>query len=437
MKPRIYIFVVIFALCLSFLAPHNSYAVPSTASAVSQKITDLNSQIQALNAEIAQYQDQISQTSEQTNTLANLIKELNLTREKLSKELNLTQKKITTTSLTIDTLNSDIDLKQKSINNSEQLLAQMFRSINQYDNTSMIEKLLLNDSLNSASREYNNILSLNEKVHSYLIDLRQQKEANAISIKNKSVEQQSLTKLKDDLVNKKLAIDMTKNAKDTLLKETQNKESNYKKLLAERQKQKSEFENDLQNYEAQLQFILNPNLLPPEGTSILSWPLDYVYITQLFGRTVAARRLYLSGSHSGVDFRASIGTPVKSMAVGTVVGVGDTDQFCKGASFGKWVFIKYNNGLSSTYGHLSVILAKPGQEVQTGDVVALSGNTGHTTGPHLHVTVYASQGASVQTVPSLSCNGKTFIMPIAPVKAYLDPMLYLPPITSTMIKNDA
>ena len=123
------------------------------------------------------------------------------------------------------------------------------------------------------------------------------------------------------------------------------------------------------------------------------------------------------------------------MGSGTVIGTGDTDIYCKGASFGKWVFIKYDNGLSSTFGHLSVISSTAGQKVKTGDVVGLSGNTGHSTGPHLHVTVYASQGSDVKTVPSLSCNGKTFIMPIAPVNAYLDPMLYLPKISSNMVKK--
>ena len=175
-------------------------------------------------------------------------------------------------------------------------------------------------------------------------------------------------------------------------------------------------------------------MLPSEGSGILAWPLDKVFVTQLFGKTVAAKRLYTSGSHSGIDFRASIGTPVKSMGNGVVVGTGDTDVYCKGASFGKWVFIKYDNGLSSTYGHLSVISSKAGQKVSTGDVVALSGNTGHSTAPHLHVTVYASQGADVKTVPSLSCNGKTFTMPIAPVSAYLDPVLYLPKLSASMIK---
>ncbi len=425
-----YLFIILICLLLP-----SKGIFAATVESVNQQINDVNSQIRALDKEIAQYQEQISQTSGQANTLANLIKELTLTRNKLIKETQATEKKINATGLIIGTLNNTISEEQKSINLSKEALRKIFRNLNQQDDTELIEKLLSTDNLTEASREYNNLMSVNNRVTTHVATLIEQQKALTLSKQNKEVEQKNLTTLKQTLTQKKLAVDITKKEKDTLLSETKNKESNYKKLLADREKKRDAFEKDLQNYEAQLKFILNPKLLPTEGSGVLSWPLDTVFITQLFGKTSSSRRLYTSGSHSGVDFRASIGTQVKSMASGTVIGSGDTDNYCKGASFGKWVFIKYDNGLSSTYGHLSVISATAGQKVETGDVVGLSGNTGHSTGPHLHVTVYASGGADVKTVPSISCNGKSFIMPIAAKDAYLDPMLYFPKLSTSLIKN--
>ena len=128
--------------------------------------------------------------------------------------------------------------------------------------------------------------------------------------------------------------------------------------------------------------------------------------------------------HNGVDFRASLGTRVKSASNGTVAGIGDTDIVCSGASYGKWILLKYDNGLSSLYGHLSVISVKSGQKVITGEVVGYSGNTGYSTGPHLHMSVYASQGVKISTLKSTVCNGN-YIIPLADTKAYLDPLIYL------------
>jgi murein DD-endopeptidase MepM/ murein hydrolase activator NlpD len=116
-----------------------------------------------------------------------------------------------------------------------------------------------------------------------------------------------------------------------------------------------------------------------------------------------------------------------AMSSGTVAGVGDTDQTCSGASFGKFILIKYDNGLASTYGHLSLIKVSKGQKVARGEVVGYSGNTGYSTGPHLHVSVYAKNAVEVKSLPSKSCVGKTLTQPIAPTSAYLDPMYYLPP----------
>jgi len=431
-KSIIAIFLII--SCFYFGLANYTFAT-TTEEGLRQQIDNTNSQLDAIEKEIQKYQDQISKTSAQSSTLSGTIKDLNFTKSKLLKEKDLTQSKINATGLIINAISSDISIKEKSISNSRSSLSLMINSLNQSDNELLIEKILSQKNLAEASREYNNTITINEKVRQYITELKSSKEILNTTKINKEAEQKTLSNLKIDLSLKQKVVEDTKKEKDDLLKATKNKESQYKILLAEQLKRRDAFENSLASYESQLKFIINPKLLPTEGSGVLSWPLDKIIITQLFGKTVSSRRLYLSGSHSGVDFRATIGTPVKSMGNGVVVGTGNTDLYCKGASFGKWVFIKYDNGLSSTYGHLSAISAKAGDVVSTGDIVALSGNTGHTTGPHLHVTVYASGGASVKTVPSLSCSGKTFIMPIAATSAYLDPMLYLPQALKSNLKQ--
>jgi murein DD-endopeptidase MepM/ murein hydrolase activator NlpD len=140
---------------------------------------------------------------------------------------------------------------------------------------------------------------------------------------------------------------------------------------------------------------------------------------------VDSRRLYVSGTHNGVDFRAGIGTPVKTALSGVVWGTGNTDIARGCYSYGKWILIKHANGLTTIYGHLSQIKVVAGDKVITGDVIGYSGNTGYSTGPHLHFGVYATQGVIMEKYSqSKSC--KTVVLPLADPKAYLNPMSYLP-----------
>ena len=106
------------------------------------------------------------------------------------------------------------------------------------------------------------------------------------------------------------------------------------------------------------------------------------------------------------------------------MAVGDTDKVCPGASYGRWVLVEHQNGLSTLYAHLSVIRAVTGQDVATGDIVGYSGETGYATGPHLHFTVYATQGVRVVTRKSAVCQG-SYTIPTASLNAYLNPISYL------------
>jgi murein DD-endopeptidase MepM/ murein hydrolase activator NlpD len=430
-----FLIIISFIFLVSFSFTANVFA--TTVDEVKVQINDINNQIKALDAQIAQYQSQIDETGQQKDTLNNAIKELNLTRNQLLVEKNQIQSKINVTNLVIKEIGNNIETKQESIDKSESSLKEMMYSLYQTEKVSFIERVLSKENLTEVSKEYNNTISINENTKNHIKELLGEKQDLADTKNQKLKEQDKLNTLKNTLVAKETIVLNTKKEKDTLLVQTKNQEAEYQKMLAEQIKKRDVFEKSLENYESQLKFILNPKLLPKAGTGALAWPLDYVFITQLFGVTSSSGRLYASGSHSGVDFRASVGTEVKAMSEGTILGTGDTDMYCSRASFGKWVFIKYDNGLSSIFGHLSVIMSQTGQKVKAGDIVALSGNTGHSTGPHVHVSVYASDGVKIDSVPSIRCSGKSFIMPIAASSSYLDPMLYLPTPTKDQIKPGA
>ena len=163
--------------------------------------------------------------------------------------------------------------------------------------------------------------------------------------------------------------------------------------------QEADFEAALNDLKGKLNVIINPSQITPAGKGILQWPLDKVRITQYFGNTAfAASGSYNGKGHNGIDFAASIGTPVHASLSGVVLGTGNTDSVKGCYSFGKWVMIKHANGLNTMYAHLSQISVRTGEEVATGEVLGYSGETGYATGPHLHYGVYVSSATQIMTL---------------------------------------
>jgi murein DD-endopeptidase MepM/ murein hydrolase activator NlpD len=85
--------------------------------------------------------------------------------------------------------------------------------------------------------------------------------------------------------------------------------------------------------------------------------------------------------HSGLDFKGPIGAPIYAAAAGTVSFVGGQQ------GYGNTVEIDHGNGLMTRYAHMSAFRSVPGQRVEAGQVIGLIGNTGRSTGPHLHFEV--------------------------------------------------
>ena len=107
---------------------------------------------------------------------------------------------------------------------------------------------------------------------------------------------------------------------------------------------------------------------------VFSPPLDGI-ITSRFGYRK-------SGFHHGLDIANDWGTNVGAIADGTVIEAG-----WKSSVYGYAVVIDHGSGWQSLYGHCGMLTVKVGQQVQTGDVIAIEGSTGRSTGPHVHLEI--------------------------------------------------
>ncbi len=397
-----------------------------TAQELQKKIDERSELIKKLDQEIKTYADLADKSSKEAQTLGNYIKTLDNQVKAISSDVRKSQVSIDKTSLEITNLSNAIVGNEEKI---MRLRMGMEESIvNQYklDNVSIIENFLSEKNIMASIKEIEVLKNIQDQIQKSIDEIFEVKKDLEVDKTEEEIRKETLEKEKESLKIKQTSLSVVKTEQTKELAITKNQESIFKQQLEDRKKQKVAFEKEMFEFENKLKYVLDPSSIPKKGSSALSWPLETVYITQQFGVTNASARLYKSGSHNGVDFRAKVGTPILAMSDGVLVAQGDTDAVCRGVSFGKWVLIKYNNGLASTYGHLSQLNMSTGATVKAGDVVGFSGNTGYSTGPHLHVSMYPADAVNAISRPSASCPGKNLTMPIAAINAYLDPLAYMP-----------
>ena len=113
------------------------------------------------------------------------------------------------------------------------------------------------------------------------------------------------------------------------------------------------------------------------------WPLDVPgFVTR--GQV---RPGVVDESHPGIDIAVPLGTPVRASGGGSVTAAGYD------ADYGLFVLLRHLSGYETMYGHMSRLIAAEGDEVQAGQVIGLSGNSGRSTAPHLHFEIRRDEKA--------------------------------------------
>lgn len=122
------------------------------------------------------------------------------------------------------------------------------------------------------------------------------------------------------------------------------------------------------------------------------WPLvEPGFVTRTFGDTSSIR----DGGHVGLDIAVPSGSYIRAAGAGVVEESGEDREY------GRYVRIAHGDGLRSLYAHASWVFAAKGDSVEAGEVIALSGNTGRSTAPHLHLEI-EQEGELVDPLPWVS-----------------------------------
>lgn len=397
-----------------------------------KEIEERSGDLERIEAEIEKYKAELQKVGSEKNTLQRTIDQLELERKKVQADIRYTQNKIGSTDLEIDKLLLEIERTETDITFNKQAIAEILQKLNEIDEQSMVEVLLQHENLSDFWGQLDALDQIRNGIADEVAQLVIQKEVLDQKYDQTTRKKADLVELKEQYNDQNLILIDNTNEKSKLLSATKNEEANYQRLLQEREAAREQILKEIREFESKLQFILDPNSIPAKGSEVFSWPVANVVITQLFGGTEFAKRnssIYGGRAyHPGVDFGVPLGTKIFAPLSGTVRAVGNTDTVAGCYSWGKWILLDHANGLSTLYAHLSRQAVSVGDSVKTGEVIAYSGNSGYSTGPHLHFTVYAKAGVSVRKFSEIksvtSCGAAT--TPVAATDAYLDPLDYLP-----------
>ncbi|NCN53232.1 peptidoglycan DD-metalloendopeptidase family protein [Candidatus Wolfebacteria bacterium] len=404
-------------LCLVLLSNFIVFAA-ETPEDLKESINSKTENLQEINQKILQTQKELEETEQKGKTLQNEIKQTNYRLNQIDLSIKSSEINIDKLGLEIKSLGYDInDIRIRS-NLKKAGIGQFLKEIQKKDNESLLVIFLKNKSLAENLSELEQLEEINSGLANEVDELQiltneLTSKLNLTSEKKSDVEQEN-----KNLKNKKIIASNQKVEKNNLLAQTKNQEKLYQNLISSLEKEQKAIADQIEELEAELRLKIDPSLLPTPRPGVLEYPVAGARLTQGYGATAFAKYGYKGQWHNGLDFAAPLGTPMVAAEDGIVLAAWNQDEYCYRGAYGKFIAIEHNNNLTTLYTHLSLMVVNEGDQVKRGDVIGYVGNTGYSTGPHVHFGVYAS--ATFRIAPSkLNCGPKM------PYGGDLDPGDYL------------
>lgn len=398
------------------------WAFGSEVEELRKSIEVKSEEIKRLEAEAKKFRDEIVSKQRSGKTLQEELLRIDRTIRQLRQEVAVTEKKIDKTALEISELDAEIGLKEESLGRMQRGLAWLVEKAWEHDKDRFFA-FLMAPSMSEFLNRFEYSTFVQGKILEKLDFLRQLKHELEIKRAQADTKRDELEGLGVLLVDKKKIQEGVRSGRNSLLVATKNQEKQYQSLLRETEKKQEAVMREIEELEEELRKQVDPSSLPGERKGFLARPVDGGVLSQGYGETPFSQSLALGrGSffrfHNGIDIAASLGTPIFAADRGRVLAVGDSDRYCPGGAYGKYIVIDHANNLTTLYAHLSLIKVTGGQEVARGAIIGYMGSSGLSTGSHLHFTLYDSRTVEVRKGPTGACG-------LLPYGGSLNPQLYL------------
>ncbi len=354
-------------------------------SQVSEKIEDIQEQKEEVEAKKSEAQKQVEKLNNQIDSYENEIDKLEIQIDDVNKKIKNAEKQLKE--------------NQEQYDEQQKLLEQRLIVTYEAGETSFLDVILNSNGLVDMISNY----YLVSEIVEHDTELLEEIEAKKQEIENSKKEIEDSKKI---LVTAKAS----KESVATQLKTTQQEKSKYVKELTQEETKLEQQLKELKDHEKMISNKIeqlrneyekqkkaeeaakktsssgNNSKSSSSGSSSnkssssygFGWPVASPVITTSYG---VSGSLWSSGHHTGIDFRASVGTPVYTVGDGIVCDTGYN------TAYGNFVEIYHGNNIYSFYAHASRVQVSSGQRVSKGQQIMLSGATGNVRGAHLHFEI--------------------------------------------------
>lgn len=402
------------ALCGGFL-----FSVHTIQAA--DGIDDLTDQYDENAAKIKAYNKIIELKNRQGATLSNQIATLEAQANRLENEIGESKKQLEELESGIGALSSRINEKEQVITKQRKILSELMRS--SYDNSltgAVVPVILSPAEALGYFRKEDASADTSDKLRDLLDSVKTLRESLVAERASLDQKKKEVNDIHLKLVEDESYLEGTKSSKESLLAKTAAEQQKYATLVKSLEEEQKDIEDEINNLQAGEVGSLSDADMPKAQKGLLTYPVKKVTITQSYGMTSYAKKgAYGGGPHNGIDFGTPTGTPIYAPLGGKVVATGSMYKNSRWYGYGRWIAIDHGNGMVTLYGHLSSQSVKKGDKVATGDKIGSSGNTGYSTGPHLHFSIFSAK--SFKIVPSSKVKGVYL-----PYGAHVNPTKYLP-----------
>jgi len=364
-------------------------AIPARAEASSAEIQKEINELKAQNKEI---QKQINAVKNQYNENLGEMVDIVTRKEAIDQEITLLNTKIETMNQQIAAYGQLIAYTQDDLDEAEKELLELshkhrerVRAMEESGTLSYWEVIFQANSFTDLLDRINMVEEINASDRSRIEQMRIAADIVDATRLNLAAEKRSLEETREELAADEAALEIKRTESDDLLYELEKKAEEFQILLDESEVLQDELMHEIAQKEVELkeakyqEHLAKLALQGENPPSDASWLMPTAgRLTSPFGMRVHPV-LGIKRMHSGIDLAAAEGTPIYATRAGKVT----TCSYQAGGA-GNYVSINHLDGFASIYMHMTHYVVSPGQSVSQGQLIGYVGNTGLSTGPHLH-----------------------------------------------------